>query len=95
VILTGPINRSDALAAANKAAALESARRSGRPVNPASVPPEVLHPGFAQQVAHDLSHAYTLVFVVSALLIALAYVPAAYLPRKLVDQGQGGTAAMV
>ena len=95
VILTGQINRSDALAAANKAAALESARRSGRPVNPASVPPEVFHPGFAQQVAHDLSHAYTLVFVVSALLIALAYLPAAYLPRKLVDQGQGSTAARV
>jgi MFS family permease len=94
VILTSQINGSHALAAANKAAAVESARRSGAPVSPADVPPEVLQPGFAQQVAHDLSHAYTLVFVVSALLIALAYFPAAFLPRKPVSQDESA-AAMV
>jgi EmrB/QacA subfamily drug resistance transporter len=86
VILTSQIDRSDALSAANKAAALEeSARRSGAPVNPAAVPREVLQPGFAQQVAHDLSHAYTMVFLIAAVLIALAYLPAAFLPKKPVD----------
>jgi hypothetical protein len=95
VILTSQINRSDALAAANKAAALqESAQKSGAPVNPAAMPPEVLQPGFAQQVAHDLSHAYTMVFVISALLIALAYLPAVFLPKKPVEQGQSAAAAM-
>ena len=65
VILTSQINRSAALGAANKAAALQdSAHRSGTPVNPAA--PFRLtccNPGFAQQVAHDLSHAYTMVFI--------------------------------
>jgi MFS transporter, DHA2 family, multidrug resistance protein len=95
VILTSQINRSDALAAANKAAALqESAAKSGVPVNPATIPRETLYPGFAQQVAHDLSHAYTLVFVVTALLIAVAYLPAAFLPKKLVDHEKSAAAAM-
>jgi DHA2 family multidrug resistance protein len=95
VILTSQINGSHALSVANKAAALqESDHHRGTPVNPAEVPPEVLQPGFAQQVAHDLSHAYTTVFVISAALIALAYLPAAFMPRKPVDQGQPAAAAM-
>jgi MFS family permease len=95
VILTSQIDRSEAMAAANKAAALqESARNSGKPVDPAAIPHEVLQPGFAQQVAHDLSHAYTMVFAISTLLIALAYLPAAFLPKKPVEQGQGDAAAM-
>jgi MFS family permease len=93
VILTSQINGSHALSVANKAAALqESAHNRGAPVNPAELPPEVLQPGFAQQVAHDLSHAYTTVFVISAALIALAYLPAAFMPRKPVDQGQPAAA---
>jgi EmrB/QacA subfamily drug resistance transporter len=89
VILTSQISGSDALGAANRAAALqERAREAGQPLNPTALPPEVLAPGFAQQVAHDLSHAYTLVFIVSALLIALAYLPAAFLPRTPVDTDQ-------
>ncbi|OBA86282.1 MFS transporter [Mycobacteriaceae bacterium 1482268.1] len=96
VILTSQINHSDTLAAANNARALqEAARTNGRPVNPADLPPQVLSPGFAQQVAHDLSHAYTLVFVISAVLIALAYLPAAFLPRKPVGDGQVAAAATV
>jgi DHA2 family multidrug resistance protein len=95
VILTSQINGSHALSAANKAAALqESAHNRGTPVNPAEVPREVLQPGFAQQVAHDLSHAYTTVFVISAALIALAYLPAVFLPRKPVDQGQSAAATV-
>jgi hypothetical protein len=52
------------------------------------MPPEVMQPGFAQQVAHDLSHAYTLVFIIAAALIALAYLPAAFLPRTPVRDGE-------
>jgi DHA2 family multidrug resistance protein len=86
VILTSQINRSDALVAAKKAAELQdSAHKSGVPVNPAAMPPEVLRPGFAQQVADELSHAYTMVFIVAAVLIALAYLPVAFLPRKPAD----------
>jgi EmrB/QacA subfamily drug resistance transporter len=89
VILTSAINRSDALEAANRAAALqESARSSGAPIDPVAMPPEVMQPGFAQQVAHDLSHAYTLVFIIAAALIALAYLPAAFLPRTPVRDGE-------
>jgi hypothetical protein len=35
-----------------------------------------------------------MVFVISALLIALAYLPAAFLPKKPVEQGQSAAAAM-
>ncbi|WP_082943892.1 DHA2 family efflux MFS transporter permease subunit [Mycobacterium sp. 1274761.0] len=95
VILTSQISRSDALAAAGKAAALEeSARTNGTPVNPAALPPEVLSPGFAERVAHDLSHAYTLVFVISTVLIALAYLPAAFLPKAPVRESQSAPAAI-
>jgi MFS transporter, DHA2 family, multidrug resistance protein len=95
VILTSQINRSDALVAAKEAAALQdSARKSGIPVNPAAIPPEVSRPGFAQQVADELSHAYTMVFIVAALLIALAYLPVAFLPKKPVDDGSAGAAAI-
>ncbi len=86
VILTNQINRSDAVATANQVAALqEQARATGRPLNPAALPPQAATPGFADQVMHDLAHAYTMVFVVAALLIAAAYLPAALLPRKRVD----------
>jgi MFS transporter, DHA2 family, multidrug resistance protein len=95
VILTSQINRSDALAAASKAAALQdAARTSGTPVDPAALPPEVLSPDFAQQVAHDLSHAYTLVFVISTVLIAMAYLPTAFLPRTPVRESQAAPAAV-
>lgn len=86
VILTNQINRSDAVSTANQVAALqEQARATGRPLDPAALPPEAMHPGFAEQVMHDLSHAYTMVFVVAALMIAAAYLPAALLPRKRID----------
>jgi MFS transporter, DHA2 family, multidrug resistance protein len=83
VILTNQINGSAALAAANKAAAVqEGAAKSGVPVNPSALPPEALQPGFAELVAHDLSHAYTTVFIIATVLIAMAYLPAAFLPKK-------------
>jgi hypothetical protein len=31
---------------------------------------------------HDLSHAYTVVIVVAIILVALMFLPAAFLPRK-------------
>jgi DHA2 family multidrug resistance protein len=86
VILTNQINGSAALAAANKAAAVqEGSAKSGVPVNPAALPPEALQPGFAEHVARDLSHAYTTVFIIATILIAMAYLPAAFLPKKSAD----------
>jgi EmrB/QacA subfamily drug resistance transporter len=95
VILTKQVNRSDTISAASRAAALqEQANASGRPLNPSALPPEALRPGFAQQVLHDLSHAYTIVFLVAALMIAAAYVPAAFLPKKpVVDSDHGAPPA--
>ena len=87
VILTNQINRSDAVSTANQVAALQEAGpgRPAAPLDPATLPPDAVSPGFAEQVMHDLAHAYTMVFVVAALMIAAAYLPAALLPRKRVD----------
>ncbi|MCV7071672.1 DHA2 family efflux MFS transporter permease subunit [Mycolicibacterium rufum] len=86
VILTHQVNRSDAVSTANQVAALqEQAHAAGRPLDPATLPPAAAQPGFADQVMHDLSHAYTMVFLVAALLIAAAYLPAALLPRTRVE----------
>ena len=88
VILTNQINRSDAVDAANHAAAVqERAQAAGEPVDPAQLPPQALQPGFTQQVMHDLSHAYTMVFIVAAVMIGAAYLPAVLLPRKPVGDG--------
>jgi DHA2 family multidrug resistance protein len=43
-------------------------------------------------VAHDLSHAYTMVFIISTLLVALAYLPAAFLPKKPVNEHRDSAA---
>jgi hypothetical protein len=39
-------------------------------------------------VLHDLSHAYTAVFVVAAVLAMLAVIPAAFLPKRPVAADQ-------
>jgi hypothetical protein len=83
VIVTSQFNRSEYITAANKAATLqEEAARRGVPSDPTQLPPEVLDPNFMQQVTNDLSHAYTVVFVVAVCLVLTTYLPAAFLPKK-------------
>jgi MFS transporter, DHA2 family, multidrug resistance protein len=83
VILTSQFNRSENIGAANKMAILhgEAARR-GAPPDVSRIPGRAIAPDFMSTVLHDLSHAYTVVFVVAAILVVLTYIPAAFLPKK-------------
>ncbi|UQB93129.1 MULTISPECIES: DHA2 family efflux MFS transporter permease subunit [Mycobacterium] len=47
--------------------------------------------GFTSALTHDLSHAYTMVLVAGVILLALTYIPAAFLPRKAAVVGTGLT----
>jgi hypothetical protein len=94
MILTNQFNRSENIAAANKLALLQqNTARRGVPVDPAAIPPQTLTPNFAGNVLHDLSHAYTAVFVLAVALVASTIIPAAFLPKKpsqtLTPTGQG------
>lgn len=83
MILTNQFNRSPDIVAANKLAALQQkAAISGVPVDPSQIPPESLAPGFSANLLHDLSHAYTTVFVVAVIVVAFTIVPAAFLPKR-------------
>src|ERR1700758_1995521 len=83
MILTNQFNRSENISAANKLASLQQkAATSGVPIDQATIPRQALAPGFAGNVLHDLSRAYTLVFVIAAVLVMSTIIPAAFLPKK-------------
>lgn len=83
MILTNQFNRSENITAANKLATLQQkAAATGVPVDPSAVPPGTLAPGFSGGLLHDLSHAYTIVFVIGVALVALTLVPAMFLPKQ-------------
>ena len=83
MILTNQFNRSQSISAANKLAALQQkAATSGAPIDQSAIPRDSLTPGFSANVLHDLSHAYTTVFVVAAVLVASTIFPAWFLPKK-------------
>ncbi len=83
VLLTNQFNRSESISAANKLAALQHrAAVSGLPIDPAAVPRRSLAPGFPAEVLHDLSRAYTTVFVIAAALVVATLVPASFLPKS-------------
>jgi EmrB/QacA subfamily drug resistance transporter len=87
VVLTNQFNRSENIAAANRVAALQQrATVSGVPVDPSAIPRQSLTPDFAGNVVHDLSHAYTTVFVIALALVALTFIPASFLPKKPASQ---------
>jgi MFS transporter, DHA2 family, multidrug resistance protein len=89
VILTSQFNHSKNISAANKIAMLQQgAARHGVVPNPSAMPGRALAPDFMNNVLHDLSHAYTAVFAVAAVLALLAVIPAAFLPRKAVATDQ-------
>jgi hypothetical protein len=83
VILTNQFNRSENIAVANKVAAIQQeAVKRGVPPDPSKFPPQALMPDFMQNVAHDVSHAYTVVFVVAVGLVLSTLVPANFLPKS-------------
>ena len=83
MILTNQFNRSEYVSAANKLAQLQQkAASSGVPVDQAAIPRQSLAPGFASHVLHDLSHAYTTVFVVALVLVLSTIIPALFLPTR-------------
>jgi len=90
MILTSQFNRSDDIAIAGKLATVqEEAARTGRPPDPAQIPPQALAPDFMHNVMHDLSQAYTLVFFVAVGLVLLTLLPASFLPKRPVQTAPG------
>jgi hypothetical protein len=83
VILTSEFIHSPFIQAAGRVAALkQELSKRGVPHHPSHLPPQVLQPGFMDHVTSDLSHAYTVVFVVALGLALTTLIPAAFLPKK-------------
>jgi DHA2 family multidrug resistance protein len=83
VILTTQFNHSQFIQAAGKAAALKRGlTKRGAPPDPSQLPPQVLQPGFMDHVTSDLSHAYTVVFVLALGFALTTLIPAAFLPKE-------------
>ncbi len=87
MVLTNQFNQSEYVSAANKLALLrQKAATSGVPVEQAAIPRQSLVPGFSGNVLHDLSHAYTAVFVIAVVLVVSTIIPASLLPKKPASQ---------
>jgi MFS transporter, DHA2 family, multidrug resistance protein len=83
VILTTQFKHSQFIQAAGKAGALkEQVTKRGVPPHPPQLPPQVLQPGFMEHVTSDLSHAYSVVFVVAVGFALTTLIPAVFLPKK-------------
>ncbi|CAM4214644.1 High-copy suppressor of rspA [Mycobacterium basiliense] len=81
VILTSQFNRSANIPIARQIDGLrEEAARRGVPIDPLTLPAPARAPDFPINLMDDLSHAYTVVFVVAVALVALTFVPIAFLP---------------
>lgn len=90
MILTNQFNRSQNVVAANKVAALhQRAAIDGVPVDQSAIPRQALVPGFWTNVVHDLSHAYTAVFVIAVVLVVCTVIPASFLPKKPASETAG------
>ncbi|APD83898.1 MFS transporter [Mycobacterium intracellulare subsp. chimaera] len=90
MILTNQFNRSQNIVAANKVAALhQRATVDGVPVDQSAIPRQALVPGFWGNVVHDLSHAYTAVFVIAVVLVVCTIIPASFLPKKPASETAG------
>lgn len=90
MILTNQFNRSQNVVAANKVAALhQRAAVDGVPVDQSAIPRQALVPGFWANVVHDLSHAYTAVFVIAVVLAVCTVIPASFLPKKPASETAG------
>lgn len=79
VILTSQFNRSANISAAS---AIDKLRQRGLPLDESDLPAPASDPNFPVNLMHDLSHAYAVVFAVAVVLVALTFVPVAFLPKK-------------
>jgi len=79
VILTSQFNRSESITTAEKLGILKGKLVKHGPPAPSH---HEVSPDFTIRLMHDLTHAYTLVIVVSIVVVALALVPVAFLPNK-------------
>jgi hypothetical protein len=87
MILTNQFNRSENISAAKKLAWLQQqAATTGLPVDQSAIPQQSLVPGFSANVLHDLSHAYTAVFVIAVVLVVSTIIPAMFLPKQPASQ---------
>ncbi len=92
VILTNQSSRSKDVAAANEITVLQQeAIRRGMAPSASAMPRRAFAPDFTSHVLHDLSHAYTAVFVAAVALAVLALIPAAFLPDEPVPAERGRT----
>jgi EmrB/QacA subfamily drug resistance transporter len=83
MILTNQFNRSEYITAANKISSLEEASAvRGVPINPSAIPPQSLAPGFWEHAHSDYAHAYTTVFAIAAVFVALSLIPASFLSKR-------------
>jgi DHA2 family multidrug resistance protein len=88
VILTSQFNRSESISTAEKLGILRGKfAKHGAPV-PSH---HEVSADFTIRLMHDLTHAYTLVIVVSIVIVALALVPVAFLPNKPPPAGKRQT----
>jgi Na+-transporting NADH:ubiquinone oxidoreductase subunit NqrC len=55
----------------------------------------VLAPNFTEHLTSDLSHAYTVVFVVAVCLVVSTLIPAVFLPKKPATTSSAAPAAPV
>ncbi|MBV8860952.1 MAG: DHA2 family efflux MFS transporter permease subunit [Mycobacterium sp.] len=88
VILTSQFNRSESIATAEKLGILRG--RLGKHGSPAPSHHQ-MNPEFTIRLMHDLTHAYTLVIVVSIVVVALALAPVAFLPKRPPSAGKRET----
>ena len=96
VILTNQFNRSQNISTFNRLAARQAtAARHGTRLDQSAIPPQALAPDFTSNVVHELSRAYTVVFVVAVVLVVSTFIPAMFLPRKQVVPAQRFPEAVV
>lgn len=83
VLLTSQLNRSESISAANRMSIQQpEADESGLRLDASAIPRPALAPDFMSSVQHDISHAYTMVFVVAIVIAALTFIPAVFLPKE-------------
>jgi MFS transporter, DHA2 family, multidrug resistance protein len=92
VILTSQFNRSETIGTAEKLGILRG--KFGKHGPPVPSHHEV-SADFTMRLMHDLTHAYTLVLVVSIVVVGLTLLPVAFLPNKPPPPGRRQTTVPV
>jgi EmrB/QacA subfamily drug resistance transporter len=82
VILTSQFNRTSVSAEEKIAGVQQDSARRGVLIDASAISPRGLNPDLSGTLLHDLSHAYSVVFAVAVVLMALTIIPSAFLPKK-------------